>query len=93
MISVAYIALAALVALSLALALAALILKRARESGPTSPELVAYWLAIHVAEADGKAFGKHHPGNEQADRKWMLDTYAECILAVTAPERRLGAGK
>ncbi len=91
--SVAYIALVALIALALALALAALILKRARESGPTSPEVVAYWLAIHVAGAEGKGFGKHHPGNEQADRKWMLDTFAECMLAVSAPEKRLAQGK
>ena len=87
--SVAYIALAALVALALALALAALILKRARESGPAGPEVVAYRLAIHVAGAEGKAFGKHHPGNEVADRKWILDTIAECMLAATEPENRL----
>jgi hypothetical protein len=87
-----FIALTALVALSLALALAALILKRAREGGSSTncPEAIAYWLLVHVAGAEGKSLSHHHIKGDEADRKWILDTFAECMLAVRSPEKRHG---
>ena len=30
-------------------------------------------------------------GWAKADRKWILDTYAECLLAVKEPEARMAA--
>ena len=27
-------------------------------------------------------------GTKKTDRKWILDTYAECIIAVRAPQNR-----
>jgi hypothetical protein len=37
----------------------------------------------------------HDPttGELEADRRWILDTYAECLLAVKSPRKRLGKDK
>ena len=53
--------------------------------GGPSPEEVAYKLLYVVAWGEDKdldAWGK-------ADRKWILDTYAECLLTVKKPEARM----
>lgn len=44
-----------------------------------SPEAVAYALLFGIGKAEGKATNQ---GTLVADRKWMLDTYAECLSAV-----------
>ena len=52
--------------------------------GSPSPEEVAYKLLYLVAWSENKdldAWGK-------ADRKWILDTYAECLLTVRDPNVR-----
>ncbi len=50
--------------------------------GENSPEYVAYRLLQNVAAVERKVFHSS-PGerNEIADRKWILDTYAECLYA------------
>ena len=50
--------------------------------GENSPERIAYLLykEIQSVEKNDRASGR--------GRKWILDTYAECILAVKAPQRR-----
>lgn len=55
--------------------------------GENSPEQVAFKLLKEVARAEGKGLydGAH---GEKPDRKWLLDTYAECLIAVTSPFRR-----
>ena len=55
--------------------------------GSPSPEEVAYKLLYLVAWSENKdldAWGK-------ADRKWILDTYAECLLTVRNPGVRSAA--
>jgi hypothetical protein len=52
--------------------------------GSPSQEEVAYKLLYLVAWGEDKdldAWGK-------ADRKWILDTYAECLLTVRNPATR-----
>lgn len=50
-----------------------------------SPEAVALELYEQVIKCEGKAFGppntSWNPGYSAADRKWILDTYAECLEA------------
>jgi hypothetical protein len=53
--------------------------------GENSPEYVAYKLLLHVADAEKKHFAGLHP---TADRKWILDTYAECLDTVQNPGAR-----
>lgn len=55
--------------------------------GENSPEHVAYVLFEQVAQVEGKVLVK----NGGPDRKWILDTYAECLLAVKNPLRRFPA--
>jgi hypothetical protein len=49
--------------------------------GQNSPEEVAYKLWHEVARAEGKDT-TYTSGNNKPNRKWILDTYAECITAV-----------
>ena len=51
--------------------------------GENSREYVAYKLLQEIAETEGVTFS-HKPFNEKksADRKYILDTYAECLEAV-----------
>jgi hypothetical protein len=51
--------------------------------GENSPEHVAYELFRHIALVEGKPLVSGGP-----DRKWILDTYAECLLAVRNPGAR-----
>ena len=54
--------------------------------GENSPEKVALDLLQKVMSVEGKALTTDF--GEVPDRKWLLDTYAECLLAVTVPEGR-----
>ena len=56
--------------------------------GENTAAYVAWKLFIEIANAEKKhAF--HGQGYElHGDRKWILDTYAECLLAVTDPRAR-----
>jgi hypothetical protein len=49
-----------------------------------SPEEVALKLLYEIAEAEGMQM-RHAGGSKKPDRQWILDTYAECIMAVKAP--------
>lgn len=48
--------------------------------GENSPEQVAFKLMQEVASVEGKDMFSH--GKTPADRKWILDTYTECLRAV-----------
>lgn len=55
--------------------------------GENSPEKVAYDLMMNIAGAEnrrvaGSKAGNSIGGQTPADRKWILDTYAECLAAV-----------
>ena len=52
--------------------------------GENSPEKIAYKLMENVL------YSIEQKSSEDLDRKTYLDTYAECLLAVTYPNRRLG---
>ena len=49
-----------------------------------SPEEVAFKLLYEIAEAEGMQM-RLADGTKKPDRQWILDTYAECIMAVRAP--------
>ena len=59
-------------------------------AGENTPEHVAYVLLGMVMQSEGKVHYKSD-GKQLADRKYLLDTYAECITAVRAPHVRLNA--
>lgn len=50
--------------------------------GENSPEQIAFKLLTAIAHVEGKNASGVYGGNEKADRKWLLDTYAECLEAV-----------
>ncbi len=56
--------------------------------GENSPEEVAYKLFLEVAYAEKKNTHAGVTFDDKPDRKWILDTYAECIIAVKEPLRR-----
>jgi hypothetical protein len=91
MILLAYVAIAALVLLSLALVRAVIILRRSRTDADSwTPEHIAYVLLMVVARAEQKALNKTDTG-AVPDRKWLLDAFAECMQAVKEPNKRLGS--
>lgn len=50
---------------------------------------VAYALLRDVAYAEQKEIvGLATTSSQRPDRKWILDTYAECLRAVRAPSER-----
>jgi hypothetical protein len=51
-------------------------------------EAVALSLLNLVARSEGKIFDKGRTGGEVADRKWILNTYAECLTAIQSPNVR-----
>ena len=55
--------------------------------GATIPEDVAYKLLYAVAWAENIDL----EGWAKTDRNWILNTYAECLLAVQNPAQRLPA--
>jgi hypothetical protein len=48
--------------------------------GENSPEQVAYKMVRDVANIEGKELVAGYP--KSTDRKWYLDTFAECLKAV-----------
>lgn len=52
-----------------------------------TPEAVAYALMRDIALCEGKSLD----GAKVATRKWLLDTYAECLATVRDPEERVAA--
>jgi hypothetical protein len=58
--------------------------------GENSPEEVAYKLFQHIQSVEKMSLSAEPGGNwKRADRKWILDTYAECLAAIRAPGARL----
>lgn len=58
--------------------------------GENSPEQVAFKLMNEIASVEKKSMhASPSNGWTTADRKWILDTYAECLKAVQAPGGRL----
>jgi hypothetical protein len=55
--------------------------------GENSPEQIAYRLMHDVANVEKRQLYSH--GDQPADRKWILDTFAECLNAVKRPGRRV----
>ena len=54
-----------------------------------APEHLAYLLLRTIASNVGKTLvSSGTSGAASADRKWLLDTYAECLIAVKNPEKR-----
>jgi hypothetical protein len=53
--------------------------------GENSPEQVAYKQMLEIANVERKTLHASAPssGWTAADRKWILDTYAECLRAAT----------
>lgn len=51
--------------------------------GENSPEQIAYKLLERVASVEQKLmYATKQPGESQvADRKWILDTFSECLTA------------
>jgi hypothetical protein len=48
-----------------------------------SPEAVAYRLLRDIAAVEGRIFERYtRDGRAPVDRKWILDTYRECMRAV-----------
>jgi hypothetical protein len=52
--------------------------------GDVSPEYVAYRLLLDIARVEKKALTAS-ASCQMADRKWILGTYAECLLTVRSP--------
>ena len=56
-----------------------------------SPESVAYRLLVLIADLENKTLhGNPAKDRTNADRQWILDTYAECLKAMRTPETRKG---
>lgn len=56
-----------------------------------TPEIVALALLERIARSEGRHFDvKPEAGATTADRRWILDTYAECLEAVTGGGRGPG---
>jgi hypothetical protein len=58
--------------------------------GENSPEQVAFKLLERIADLEQVSLF-HSAQRKMADRKWVLDTYAECIIAVRHPHNRVPA--
>jgi hypothetical protein len=59
--------------------------------GENSPEHVAYQLMRTLALVEDKLFNSSEANPQKvASRKWILDTYAECLMTVKSPHARLG---
>ena len=89
---IAYILIAGLAAFSLGPVLAAVILRR--QTSEWSPEHIAYILLRDIAKKEERSLASdRRPTGRQADRKWLLDTFAECMQAVKDPDKRLSQSK
>ena len=57
--------------------------------GDNSPEHIAYRLLSHVVAVEGMSLdNKPKAGLKKANRKWILDAYAECLSAIRHPAGR-----
>ncbi len=60
------------------------------EAQDTSPEYIAYKLMRDIAETEGKYFRPSEREPQKAiTRKWILETYAECLTVVRDPHSSL----
>jgi hypothetical protein len=51
--------------------------------GENSQEKIAHTLLHEIMRTEGRvSYKPQSSGDQQADRKYLLDTYAECIEAV-----------
>ena len=50
--------------------------------GENSPEHVAFELLRVMASTEDKQLGNWRSNGARPDRKWVLDTYSECLEAV-----------
>jgi hypothetical protein len=58
-------------------------------NGENSPQQIAYKLLLLIAAKEGRLLDEPSGGGQAtADRKWLLDTYAECLRTVQNPSRR-----
>jgi hypothetical protein len=63
----------------------------ANHGADESPESVAYRLLQLIADLENKTLhGNPSKDRTNADRQWILDTYAECLRAIKTPENRKG---
>ncbi|HEX3945272.1 MAG TPA: hypothetical protein VHW69_14400 [Rhizomicrobium sp.] len=84
------VAVVAVIALPLAFALAVNVVKRSlKDSSGSTPEYIAYGMLGLIARVERKSLTAGSPG-ANPDRKWLLDTFAECMEATKNPERRSG---
>ena len=58
-----------------------------------SPEAIAYKLFLHILEAKDFRSGGSGDNQPKPERRWILDTYAECLLAVKRPSDRRKAAE
>lgn len=49
--------------------------------GENSPEEVAYKLLIHIASTEGYRLAHGPNTDNQPNKEWILNTYAECLTA------------
>jgi hypothetical protein len=62
--------------------------------GENSPEQVAFKLMEIIANHEDKVLrGSTSGPTKKADRKWILDTYAECLATVRNPGTHLKSSK
>jgi hypothetical protein len=54
-----------------------------------SPEWIAYRLTQTIASNEGKSLWIDPNTPATTDRRWLLDTYAECLQTVKNPGKRL----
>ncbi|HVO04435.1 MAG TPA: hypothetical protein VMT54_19720 [Candidatus Cybelea sp.] len=60
-------------------------------AGDESPEGIAFRLLVLIADLESKTLhGNPAKDRTNADRKWILDTYAEILHAVKSPHERKG---
>jgi hypothetical protein len=52
------------------------------------PKAIALRLFEIIAASEGKILSHSTMASANADRKWVLDTYAECLRTVTNPNGR-----
>jgi hypothetical protein len=58
-------------------------------AGDETAESVAFRLMLLVADLESRTLhGNPAKDRVNADRKWILDTYAECLQAVKTPHER-----
>jgi hypothetical protein len=56
--------------------------------GENSPEQIAYKLLQIIASIEEKSLVSSMASKATANRKWLLDSYAECLRTVRSPAGR-----